>query len=274
MSYTLREFNNSRNFTPRAQVPAVYRQPRVVKQITIHHWGVDGQSFDAVERFLCSNNKPTSAHYVAQDGLVSCIVNPDDAAWHAGNATGNATTIGIELRPEATAGDYRTAAELIAFLRSIYGDIPLVPHKHWQNTACPGRYDLARLDREARNVGKAPAPAVVAQSTPAPAAGGTAYEADPHWVVEPGETLGQIAKHYGVTVDRIAKYNGIKDKNNVKVGEWIWPPVGRDTWTVDPGDTLSKIAGHYGIEVKAICYANGINDPNNITVGRRLQIPA
>jgi N-acetylmuramoyl-L-alanine amidase len=273
MSYTLREYNNSRNFTPAAMVPAVYRQPRVVKAITIHHWGADGQNFDTVESFLCSNNKPTSAHYVAQDSLVSCIVSPDDAAWHAGHPVGNATTIGIECRPEATDGDYRTVGELIAFIRGIYGDLPLVPHNKWQNTQCPGRYDLARLDREARGVAAEPAPAPVApQSAPAPA--GTNYEADPHWVVEPGETLGQIAKHYGVTVTRIAKYNGLKNANKITVGEWIWPPVGRDTWTVDPGDTLSKIAAHYGISVDRICFANGINDPNSLAVGRRLQIPA
>jgi N-acetylmuramoyl-L-alanine amidase len=270
MSYTLREFNNSRNFTPRDQVPAVFGHARVVSAITIHHWGADGQDFDTVERFLCGNNVPTSAHYVVQGGLVSCIVSPDDAAWHSGNAFGNATTVGLELKPEADDETYRTAGELIAFIRSIYGDIPLVGHNHWKATACPGRYDLARLDREARGVAAAPAP-VAPQSTPAPA--GTAYEADPHWVVEPGETLGQVAKHYGVTVTKIAAYNGIKDKNNITVGEWIWPPVGRDTWTVDPGDTLSKIAAHYGISVDSICYANGINNPDNITVGRRLQIP-
>jgi N-acetylmuramoyl-L-alanine amidase len=89
---------------------------------------------------------------VAQDGLVSCIVSPDDAAWHAGNAVGNATTVGIECRPEATEGDYKTVSELISFIRGIYGDIPLYPHSHWHATACPGKWDLAKLDRMARAV--------------------------------------------------------------------------------------------------------------------------
>jgi len=78
-------------------------------------------------------------------------VNPDDAAWHAGNAEGNATSIGIECRPEATDGDYQTIAELIRYLRGIYGDVPLRPHNSWSSTACPGDYDLDRLDSLARN---------------------------------------------------------------------------------------------------------------------------
>jgi hypothetical protein len=87
---------------------------------------------------------------VVQDGLVACIVSPDDCAFHAGNAEGNSHSIGIECRPEATDGDYATIAELIRDLRAIYGDIPLRPHNYWYNTACPGDYDLARLDSLAR----------------------------------------------------------------------------------------------------------------------------
>lgn len=283
MTYTLRESRNSKNFTRASDVPFVFGMPRVIEAITIHHWGSLGQRFEDVENFLCTNNTPTSAHYVVQAGLVSCIVTPDDAAWHSGSPRGNAKTVGLELRPEATDADYQTAAELVRDIRKWAGDIPLLPHNHWFNTACPGKWDLARLDRMAR-AAAAPAPVIKpASSTPAktskpapkPAAkpAKTNYVADPHWVVEPGETLGQVAAHYGVTVDAIAKYNGIKNVNSIKVGEWVWPPVGRDTWTVDPGDTLAKIAKFYGVPVDRICFANGINDPSKLTVGRRLQIP-
>lgn len=150
MSYTLQEQYSSKNFTPAAQVPGVFGEPRTVTSITIHHWGDNGQQFDVVRDFLCTNNTPTSAHYVAQDGLVACIVNTADAAWHAGNAHGNATSIGIECRPEATDGDYQTIGELVAFIRAAYGDIPLFPHNHWTSTACPGDYDLTRIDAIAR----------------------------------------------------------------------------------------------------------------------------
>ncbi|WKW86748.1 endolysin [Arthrobacter phage WonderBoy] len=152
-NYQLFEGHTSRNFTPGSQANAVWGQgPRRVESITIHWWGNYGQEFWTVEGFLCTNTKPTSAHFVVQEGLVSCIVSPDDAAWHAGNPYGNTTSIGIECRPEATDGDYQTIAELVAYLRSIYGDVPLVHHYEWQSTACPGTYDLARIDRLSRGV--------------------------------------------------------------------------------------------------------------------------
>jgi hypothetical protein len=150
MTYTLDESHTSRNYTPAASVPAVFGYPRTIEYITIHHWGANGQNFDIVRDYLCTNTTPTSAHFVAMDGQVACIVSPLDAAWHAGNARGNAQSIGIECHPEATDGDYQTIGELVAWLRTQYGDVPLVPHNYWTSTACPGDYDLNRIDAIAR----------------------------------------------------------------------------------------------------------------------------
>jgi hypothetical protein len=150
MTYTLDESHNSQNFTPADQVLSVFGYPRIVKWITIHHWGVNGQQFDVVRDFLCTNTTPTSAHYVVEAGQAACIVNETDAAWHAGNALGNAQSIGIECHPEATDADYQTIAEVIRDIRSRFGDVPLVAHNYWTATDCPGDYDLARLDRLAR----------------------------------------------------------------------------------------------------------------------------
>lgn len=150
MTYTLDESHNSNNYTPAPQVPAVFGYPRTVKWITIHHWGANGQQFDVVRDYLCTNTTPTSAHYVVEAGQAACIVNETDAAWHAGNAQGNAQSIGIECHPEATDADYQTIAEVIRDIRSRFGDVPLVPHNYWTATDCPGSYDLARLDRLAR----------------------------------------------------------------------------------------------------------------------------
>ena len=108
--------------------------------IVIHHWGVDGQDFDAVCRFF-ESGPGTSAHYVAEDGRVACIVSPKDIAWHAGNWPVNQRTIGIECRPEMTDGDIETVAELIADLETHYGKSFLISgHKDHFNTSCPGRY--------------------------------------------------------------------------------------------------------------------------------------
>ena len=159
---------SSPNYTPAARVPATFgRGPRRVESITIHHWGAFGQTFDAVVRYLCRPGGSSSAHYVVEHGRASCIVDPDDAAWHAGSARGNTTSIGIECRPEATDGDYATVAELVRALRAVYGEVPLVPHSSWKATACPGRWDLARIDALARTV-PPPSPAPAPAPTPPP----------------------------------------------------------------------------------------------------------
>lgn len=162
--------HNSPNFTPKRSVPRIYGRKRVITAITIHHWGIRGQDFDAVVRYLCRKGGSTSAHEVIEAGRVAVIVNHKNAAWHAGNATGNATTVGLELRPEATNADYATAAERIAELRKTYGNITLVPHSSWKATACPGAWDLARLDREARAIaaGGSVKPTVSAKPKPKP----------------------------------------------------------------------------------------------------------
>ena len=154
-----------------------------VKSITIHHWGARGQKFDNVVNWLCQKRAGTSAHYVVEAGKVACIVDPDRRAWHAGNSRGNHESIGIECRPEATEGDYATVAALVADLRAVYGNIPLKRHKDWTSTACPGVWDIGKIDRLARGV----KPSVPSASTggasapaPKPAAPGKLVE-DGRW---------------------------------------------------------------------------------------------
>ena len=156
-----------------------------VKSITIHHWGSRGQKFDNVVNWLCQKRAGTSAHYVVEAGKVACIVDPDRRAWHAGNSRGNHESIGIECRPEATEGDYATVAALVADLRAVYGNIPLKRHRDWTSTACPGVWDIGKIDRLARGV----KPSVPSASTggasvpaakPKPAAPGKLVE-DGRW---------------------------------------------------------------------------------------------
>ena len=139
-----------------------------VKSITIHHWGSRGQKFDNVVNWLCQKRAGTSAHYVVEAGKVACIVDPDRRAWHAGNSRGNHESIGIECRPEATEGDYATVAALVADLRAVYGNIPLKRHRDWTSTACPGVWDIGKIDRLARG-SKPSIPAVSTGGASAPA---------------------------------------------------------------------------------------------------------
>ena len=152
----INESLTAKGYTPAASVPQVFGQPRTIDGIVIHHWGALGQTHDGVVNFFVNGPGETSAHFVASAGRINCLVSPLDAAWHSGNAVGNATTIGIECRPEATDADYATVAELVAYLRSEYGNLPLTPHRQWQSTACPGVWDLNRINQLAGAAAIAP----------------------------------------------------------------------------------------------------------------------
>ena len=131
---------NSPNYTPAASVKTTYGMPRTIKGITIHHWGVDRQRYENVCNYLSRRGGNTSAHFVVEAGRAACLVSPANAAWHSGSAEGNATTIGIECRPEMSAADMASLVELIVWLEGIYGSLRIYGHKDWSNTACPGRY--------------------------------------------------------------------------------------------------------------------------------------
>lgn len=151
MSYTINEQLSDTEWTAAINTLATFGTPRRIESITIHHWGSFGQTHYGVVDFFVNRNANTSAHFVASDNLIHCLVSPENTAWAAGNAYGNATSIHIEARPEATDGDYRTVSWLVAWIRSVYGPgLPLRAHSSWSATACPGKWDLARVDREAR----------------------------------------------------------------------------------------------------------------------------
>ena len=152
MSYNWLTQYNSPNYTPANRVQATWGRPRTIEAIAIHWWGDPNQnpSFEGVVNYLCRANGSSSAHLVASGTgrKVACIVNFADASWATNGA--NPYTISIECDPRCRPEDYDVIAELIAQLRQVYGDLPLVPHKQFVATACPGNYDLGRLDREAR----------------------------------------------------------------------------------------------------------------------------
>lgn len=133
MSYQYITKYNSPNYT-------AGRQGNRVSEIVIHHWGADGQSFNGVVNWLCRANGTNSAHYVVESGKVACLVDCANTAWHAGNWAHNLKSIGIECRPEMSAGDLETVCEVVADIYKVYGVLPIVGHKDVSATACPGRY--------------------------------------------------------------------------------------------------------------------------------------
>jgi N-acetylmuramoyl-L-alanine amidase len=250
--------------------------------IAIHWWGDPawGPTFDGTIQYLVYGGAKNTAsvHYVAEAGRVACLLDPDtQLSWGQGDGSdgfGNNFFLSIECNPRASSADYATVAELIAELRATFGQhLVLRPHRYFTATACPGVWDLARLDALARGTSVAPAstpPAPAPAPAPAPPAA-----ADPnriHWVVEAGDTLGKIADYYGgPTVAEIAAFNGIPDPNRISVGQAIYIP-GPLLWIVDPGDTLGKIAGYYGLTAETVAANNGVDVNATIFPGQVFRI--
>lgn len=154
MAYTILTQYNSPNYTPAAQVPYFFGMQRIIIGNTAHWWGDPNAnpSFEGVINWLCRANGNSSAHAVATGTgrRVAWLINAWDAAWHSGNAKGNAQTIGLELDPRCRAEDYDVAAELIADIWISYNKkLDLYRHNQWSSTQCPGNYDTNRLQREA-----------------------------------------------------------------------------------------------------------------------------
>lgn len=151
MAYETITRYNSPNYTPNSRVQASFGFPRNIIGITIHWWGdpATNPSFDGVVSWLCQARSQVSCHPVVSAGKSAWLVNAIDAAWHSGNAKGNAQTIGIEADPRCRDADYATLAEQVADIWLAYGKLPLYPHKYWKSTACPGNYNLDRIRQEA-----------------------------------------------------------------------------------------------------------------------------
>ncbi|HEY6607632.1 MAG TPA: LysM peptidoglycan-binding domain-containing protein [Candidatus Limnocylindria bacterium] len=132
----------------------------------------------------------------------------------------------------------------------------------------------------------------ISADAPTPNAGGAVTS----HVVEPGESLWGIARHYGTTIAAIASANGLADPSRIFGGQRLAIP-GHDAapaaadapaessappaaaparpvvHTVARGESVWSIAVRYGTTVGAIASANGLADPSRIFGGQRLAIP-
>ena len=216
-------------------------RPYGIACIVIHWWGdpAERPTFEGVISTLCSPSRGASANYVAEAGRVACLVDPDNRSWATGdginvNSMGNDRGISIECNPRQSDGDYQTIGELIANIRSVYGDLPLYRHRDFSATECPGTYDIARLDAIARGT--------TASKPSAPAAPSTsAVDID-------ALARAVIRGDYGVGDERRAKLGANYDAVQARVNEMLGAPAAPSAPAVDI-DALARavIRGDYGV---------------------------
>lgn len=140
-----------------------------------------------------------------------------------------------------------------------------------------------------------PPPTETPTPSPAPTQPNTAVPPR-KYTVRPGETLSIIAERFGTTVERLQRFNNLKDTDVIQVGQELLIPAAGSTpeptttrrptetfvpgptpgtvlHVVQTGDTLLGIALKYGVPMNVIQKANDIKDAETIRVGQQLVIP-
>lgn len=195
------------------------------KEIVIHHWGEDGQSFEGVVNWLCNPKSKVSAHYVVEAGKVACIVDCKNPAWHSGNKTHNLKSIGIECRPEATEADYETVAELVSGLWKVYGKIPLIRHKDIVATSCPGRWDISKITSMAEKIYSGKTEGAAKEPTKPSTSNKTissVYNSTKGLTVKEAIKAGQAISNIilGTSIKEDGKWGSETKANSVKILQW------------------------------------------------------
>jgi LysM repeat protein len=103
------------------------------------------------------------------------------------------------------------------------------------------------------------------------------------YTVRSGDTLARVARRHGVSVEALAKANGIRDIHRIVVGAHLVIPgvdpapaaaVATTSYTVQAGDTLERIARRFGTTVTVLARANRLADVHVVRLGRVLTVPA
>ncbi len=121
-------------------------------------------------------------------------------------------------------------------------------------------------------------PAVAQEPTPTPG--------PPVYVVQPGDTLYDIARRFDTTVEAIVAANNLADPGLIRVGQKLIIPTARPELVpspapvadsrlhpVRPGETLPSLAFRYGTTVWTLREANRLNRLGLLLPGQELTIP-
>ncbi|MDR1894394.1 MAG: M23 family metallopeptidase [Spirochaetales bacterium] len=94
-----------------------------------------------------------------------------------------------------------------------------------------------------------------------------------NYVVRRGDTVGSIARQFGVTERTLIGFNGITDVYRIAPGmELAIPDMDGLAYQVKAGETLASIGAHFGVEINALLDANDLSQ-DLLSVGQSLFIP-
>ena len=95
-------------------------------------------------------------------------------------------------------------------------------------------------------------------------------------IVQPGDTLYDLAKQYDTTVGELASLNGLEDPDKLDIDQILRIPSEEDdcpplrSYTVRRGDTLFKISQKTGIPLAQLINLNRLSVPDSIYPGQVL----
>lgn len=94
------------------------------------------------------------------------------------------------------------------------------------------------------------------------------------YTVKEGDTLAEIARHFGVNIGTILWANSRTANQVLRLGETLRiPAVSGVLVTIKNGDTLAKVAKAYGSDVDEIVKANMIDQNAPLSAGSEIVIP-
>lgn len=96
-----------------------------------------------------------------------------------------------------------------------------------------------------------------------------------NYVIEPGDSLSNIARDFSVNVATILWENNLSERSILRPGDTIKiPPTSGVTHTVKRGDTIKKIASQYQAKEEDIIKFNNLKeDGSDLVAGEKIMVP-
>jgi len=93
------------------------------------------------------------------------------------------------------------------------------------------------------------------------------------YIVQAGESIGSIAKYFGVTVESITTTNNIIN-NKIKTGQVLEiPTTSGINYVVKKGDTLEKIVKKYNVDIDDVTLYNNLFADDTLSINDEIFLP-